>query len=61
LHGSIEGIGASTLGVSNSIDFGTLGARSYVFTFGSFGFLRQKESINLCQWCICINFYYSRS
>lgn len=44
MHGSIEGIDASTLGVSNFIDFGTLGARSYVVFFGSFGFLGKKKA-----------------
>lgn len=44
LHGSIQAIDASTLGVSSSIDFGTLGVKSYVVTFGSFGFLGKERA-----------------
>ncbi len=44
LHGSIEAIDASTSSVLSSIDFGTLGARSYVFTFCSFGFLGKERA-----------------
>lgn len=44
LHGSIEAINASTLSVSNYIDFGNLGAKNYVVTFGLFCFLGKKRA-----------------